>query len=78
MIVKVFNNKKVIEVGQNNVSSIFFFKSDTGGTNGIDIFLTKDENGITNGIEGFFVGEYQVIKRLEAEQMTIFNLLEDR
>lgn len=78
MIVKVFNNNKVIEVGQNNVSSILFFKSDTGGANGIDIFLTKDENGITNGIEGFFVGEYQVIKRLEAEQMTIFNLLEAR
>lgn len=75
MIVKVFNNHKSIEVGKHRVAKIEFIKHESGN---IDIYRTTDVNGRTISWEGFFVGEYQIIKRLEAEQLDMFNLMEAR
>ncbi len=74
MIRKVYSDTKTIEVGQNNVSTIEFFKHETGG---IDIFKTRNADGTLIGIEGFFVGQYQIEYQDNTEQLDIFKLLEE-
>ncbi|MEK4169393.1 hypothetical protein NST64_08615 [Staphylococcus sp. FSL W8-1268] len=73
MIVKVFSNDKSIEIGKDNVSNIEFLKHVSGN---IDIYRLTNKDGQTIGWEGFFVGHYKVIKKVEAEQLNIFNILE--
>ena len=74
MIRKVFSDTKIIEVGQNNVTSIELHKHETGG---IDIFKTRNADGTLIGIEGFFVGQYQIVEDTDTEQLDIFELLEE-
>ena len=42
----------------------------------IDIYRLTNKDDQTIGWEGFFVGQYKVIKKVEAEQLNIFNILE--
>ncbi|CDR26459.1 hypothetical protein [Staphylococcus schweitzeri] len=72
MIEKVWNEKKLIEVGKQNISKINFYKHETSN---VDIFKLYNKKNEFIGLAGF-IGNYSIQHKNEnVEQLSIFEVM---